>query len=173
MPSTALPASKLTQPSIDIRSAEPPDAETILAMIRQLAESQGAAARVQATVEHLRRDVFGTTRRIEALIAERGGVPVGLAMFQESYSTWDAQTALMVNDLFVDEAVRGTGVGQALMQAIGRVAKTRGCGSIQLNVIHSNRNAAFFDQLGFSHQDDLLAYRLDGAGLARLLDPPT
>jgi GNAT superfamily N-acetyltransferase len=172
MPSTANSQLRPATPGIDIRAADLPDAEIILDMIRKLAAAQGAEARVHATIEHLRRDLFGANKRVEALIAERGGVPVGLAMFQELYSTWDAQSALMVNDLFVDEAVRGTGVGRALMHAIARTARTRGCASVSLNVIHSNRNAAFFDQLGFAHQDDLLSYRMEAAALAQLLERP-
>jgi predicted N-acetyltransferase YhbS len=172
MASAAKPTPRPQQPAIDIRTAELPDAEAILDMIKRLAASQRSEARVHATLEHLRRDLFGANKRVDALIAERGGVPVGLALFQELYSTWDAQSALMVNDLFVDEAVRGTGVGRALMKAIGRAAKTRGCGSVSLNVIHTNRNASFFDQLGFTHQDDLLSYRLDANVLASLSEPP-
>lgn len=172
MASAAQPTSRPHVPAIDIRAAEPPDVEIILDMIKKLAASQGAESRVHATPEHLRRDLFGANKRIDALIAERGGVPAGLALFQELYSTWDAQSALMVNDLFVDEAVRGHGVGRALMKAIGRAAKTRGCGSVSLNVIHTNRSASFFDQLGFSHQDDLLSYRLDAALLAAVPDAP-
>jgi predicted N-acetyltransferase YhbS len=172
MASAAKSASRPLQPAIDIRAAELPDAEIILDMIHRLAASQGAEARVHATIDHLRRDLFGVNKRVDALIAERGGVPVGLALFQELYSTWDAQSALMINDLFVDEAVRGMGVGRALMKAIGRAAKTRGCGSVSLNVIHTNRNASFFDQLGFSHQDDLLSYRLDASVLASVADAP-
>lgn len=168
MATAAKPTPKQQQPAIDIRAAELPDVETILDMLTKLAASQRAETRVHATVEHLRRDLFGANKRVDALIAERGGVPVGLALFQELYSTWDAQSALMVNDLFVDEAVRGSGVGRALMKAIGRAAKTRGCGSVSLNVIHSNRNASFFDQLGFTHQDDLLSYRLDANALANI-----
>lgn len=172
MASAAKSAPRPLQPGIDIRTAELPDAEIILDMIQRLAASQGAETRVNATIDHLRRDLFGANKRVDALIAERGGVPVGLALFQELYSTWDAQSALMINDLFVDEAVRGMGVGRALMKAIGRAAKTRGCGSVSLNVIHTNRNAAFFDQLGFTHQDDLLSYRLDAAVLASVADAP-
>lgn len=168
MASAAKSTPRPLQPAIDIRAAELPDAEVILEMIKRLAASQQAESRVHATIDHLRRDLFGANKRADALIAERGGVPVGLALFQELYSTWDAQSALMINDLFVDEAVRGLGVGRALMKAIGRAAKTRGCGSVSLNVIHTNRNASFFDQLGFRHQDDLLSYRLDANHLANI-----
>jgi GNAT superfamily N-acetyltransferase len=168
MANSAKTAPRPAPPAIDIRTADLPDAEIILEMIKKLAAAQEAAPRVHATIDHLRRDLFGANKRVDALIAERGGVPVGLALFQELYSTWDAQSALMVNDLYVDEAVRGTGVGRALMKAIGRAAKTRGCGSVSLNVIHTNRNASFFDQLGFRHQDDLLSYRLDANHLANI-----
>ena len=163
-------SARVIQPSVTVRSAEPPDAETILVMIKALAASQGVGNRVHATLDHIRRDFFGHGKRIEALIGERGGVPAGLALFQEIYTTWDAEPALMVNDLFVDEAARGLGVGLALMQAIARTAKTRGCASVQLNVIHANRNATFFDQLGFVHQEDLLSYRLDANGLFKMLE---
>jgi GNAT superfamily N-acetyltransferase len=171
MASAAKSPPRPQQPAIDIRVAELPDAEVILEMIKKLAAAQQASPRVHATIDHLRRDLFGANKRVDALIAERGGVPVGLALFQELYSTWDAQSSLMVNDLYVDEDMRGTGVGRALMRAIGRAAKTRGCGMVSLNVIHTNRNAAFFDQLGFRHQDDLLSYRLDANALANAPEP--
>jgi GNAT superfamily N-acetyltransferase len=164
------PTATVQPPNIEIRAAQTDDADIVIDMIRQLAESQGAGKRVKATVEGFQRDAFGPRKRIEALIAERGGVPAGLVLYQEVYSTWEGECALMVNDLFVDEALRGTGVGLKLMQAIARIAMTRSCGGVQLNVVHANRNATFFDQLGFAHQDDLLSYRLGSKGLKKLLD---
>ena len=156
--------------SVNVREARPEDAEAMVRMVRALAEYQGVKQRVVARAEDFRRDGFGPQRKFEALIAERSGQPVGLALFQNFYASWDGVVALQITDLFVDEAVRGTGVGFNLVREVGRLAKDRGCTSLQLNVVHANPSRASFDRIGFVHQDDLLHYRLDAAGLRNLVD---
>lgn len=159
------------QPAIEIRPARPEDAALIADMVHALADAQGVGSRASVNAMGLKRDLFAERPLAEALIAERGGVPSGMALFQTIYSTWDGALALVITDLFVDEALRGTGVGQRLVRTVAALAKSRGCTSLQVNVVHANRNAAFFDQMGFRHQDDLLNYRLDGKGLSKLAGP--
>lgn len=168
----ATPARTVTLPNqaVAVREARPEDAEAMMKMITALALFQGVPERVHATAADYRRDGFGPNRKFEALIADREGAPVGLAVFQNSYSNWDGASSLQITDLFVDEAVRGTGVGYALVKAVGRIAKERGCTALQLNVVHANPSRASFDRLGFVHQDDLLHYRLDAAGLRTLVE---
>ena len=165
---TAVPLQLST--SVTVREAKPEDAEAMLRMVQALSEYQGIRQRVSAKAEDFRRDGFGPQRKFEALIAERHGQPVGLALFQTFYSSWEGGSALQITDLFVDEAVRGTGVGFRLVREVGRVAKDRGCTSLQLNVVHANPSRASFDRIGFVHQDDLLHYRLDAAGLRQLVE---
>lgn len=156
--------------SVSVREAKPDDAEAMLRMVQALAEYQGIRSRVTAGVEDFRRDGFGPQRKFEALIAERQGQPVGLALFQLFYTTWEGRTALHITDLFVAEAVRGTGVGFRLVREVGRIAKDRGCTSMQLNVVHANPSRASLDRIGFVHQDDLLHYQLDAKGLRQLVE---
>ena len=165
---TAVPLHSAT--SVTVREARPDDAEAMLRMVQALAEYQGIKQRVSAKAEDFRRDGFGPQRKFEALIADRHGQPVGLALFQTFYTTWEGATALQITDLFVDEAVRGTGVGFKLVREVGRIAKERGCTSLQLNVVHANPSRASFDRIGFGHQDDLLHYRLDAQGLRKLVE---
>ena len=156
--------------SVTVREARPEDAEAMVRMIHALAEFQGVKQRVTAKGDDFRRDGFGPQRKFEALIADRNGQPVGLALFQTFYASWEGATALQITDLFVDEAVRGTGVGFNLVREVGRVANERGCTNLQLNVVHANPSRASFDRIGFVHQDDLLHYRLDTPGLRKLLE---
>jgi len=165
---TAVPLQLST--SVTVREAKPEDAEAMLRMVQALADYQGIRQRVSAKAEDFRRDGFGPQRKFEALIAERHGQPVGLALFQTFYTSWEGATALQITDLFVDEAVRGTGVGFRIVREVGRIAKDRGCTSLQLNVVHANPSRASFDRIGFVHQDDLLHYRLDAAGLRQLVE---
>ena len=92
------------------------------------------------------------------------------AIFQSHYSSWEGATSLQITDLFVDEVVRGTGVGFRLVAEVGRIARDRGCAGLQLNMVHANPSRTSLDRMGFEHQDDLLHYRLDGKGLKKLMD---
>jgi GNAT superfamily N-acetyltransferase len=167
---TALAAVPLPNTTVTVRTAKPEDCETILRMIRALAQYQGIGNRVTAKVESLRRDGFGPQPRFEALIAESQGRPVGLAMFQLNYSIWETSCSLQITDLFVDEVARGTGVGFRLVIEVAAIARARDCAGLQLNMVHANPSRTSLDRMGFVHQDDLLHYTLDSAGLRKLLE---
>lgn len=156
--------------TVSVRAARPEDCPSIVQMIRNLASFQGVGDRVFATAEGLKRDGFGPQRKFEAMIAEQRGRHVGLAMFQEHYAVWDGASVLQISDLFVDESMRGTGVGFRLALEVARVARERGCASLQLNMVHANPSRNSLDRMGFVHQDDLLHYRLDTEGLKKLLE---
>jgi GNAT superfamily N-acetyltransferase len=158
------------QTTISVRAARPEDCPSIAQMIRDLAAFQGVGDRVHVTAEGLHQDGFGPQRKFEALIAEQRGRHVGLAMFQEHYSVWDGASVLQITDMFVDEGVRGTGVGFRLSLEVARIARDRGCAGLQLNMVHANPSRDSLDRMGFFHQDDLLHYRLDAAGLNKLLE---
>ena len=153
-----------------IRKARVEDCDTILRMIRALAQFQGIAERVTAKIENLRRDGFGETPTFEALIADTGGKPVGLALLQTNYSIWEGASSLQITDLFVDEPVRGTGVGFRLVAEAARLARERGCASLQLNMVHANPSRTSLDRMGFVHQDDLLHYALDTVAMKKLAE---
>jgi GNAT superfamily N-acetyltransferase len=156
--------------TVTIRPARAEDCETVLRMIRALAAFQGIAGRVTAKVDALRRDGFGDRPKFEALIAEGPGKPVGLAVFETHYSVWEGAPTLQITDLFVDEPVRGTGVGFRLVSEVGRIARERGCANLQMNMVHANPSRTSLDRMGFVHQDDLLHYTLDAAGLKKLME---
>lgn len=159
-----------TPQQITVRPANAEDCDAILHMIKALAAYQGVAERVTAKADALRRDGFGTERRFEALIAEYGGRQVGLAVFQTHYSSWEGSCALQITDLFVDEAVRGTGIGFRLVLEVAHIARDRACTGLQLNMVHANPSRTSFDRMGFEHQDDLLHYRLDAQALKKLME---
>lgn len=160
----------ILMPSVAIRAAQVEDCEAMMQMIRVLAEFQGVPERVATSTETLRRDGFGSTPKFEALIAESRGEYVGLAMFQPVYLSWEGATVLQITDLFVSERARGTGVGFRLALEVARLARARACAGLQLNMVHANPSRNSLDRIGLVHQDDLLHYRLDAAGLAKFLD---
>ncbi|MSQ31414.1 MAG: GNAT family N-acetyltransferase [Dehalococcoidia bacterium] len=160
---------------VSIRSATPADASTIVEFVRGLATFEHEPLEhVRLTVADVLRDGFpagaGARPLFEVLIAERARTPLGFALFFPHYSTWEGAAALYIEDLFVVEAARREGVGRALVAAVARVARERGHPRVDLAVLDWNPARAFYARLGFAHQPEWLAYRVEGASLAALAE---
>jgi GNAT superfamily N-acetyltransferase len=151
-----------------IRLARAEDCEAIHAMLVALAVYERAPDAVKVTPDALRRDGFGPTPRYEAIIAERGGKPVGFALWTSNYSTWEGRAGFFLEDIFVYEEARKYGVGQALMARMARMARERGLGRLDLNVLTWNPARKFYERLGIAHIDEWVPYRLRGEALNRL-----
>lgn len=135
------------QSTFVIREARPTDASVIMQFVYALAEASGEAAACTGSVRHLHEHLFGDRPYAEALIAEVDGDPVGYAMFFPTYSTFTTQPSLYVEDLFVTEAFRSQGIGQALMDRVAAIAAERGYGRLAWVVREWNARAiAFYEQ---------------------------
>lgn len=63
------------------------------------------------------------------------------------------RTELYIDDLCVDENIRGKGIGKALYETVYKYAKLRKCGSITLNVWACNESAMkFYEKQGLKAQ---------------------
>ncbi len=152
-----------------IRRGTPRDAATILGLIRGLAEYERLADQVEATIGRIRRHGFGRRRYFETLVCRRGGRAVGFALYFFTYSTFLARPSLYLEDLFVLPEERGSGAGQALLRALGKIAVGRGCGRMEWTVLDWNRPAIrFYRRLGARLHKEWILTRLTGAALARL-----
>lgn len=154
-----------------IRYATAKDCSTILGFIRDLAEYEKLAHEVVADEAGLRATLFGVRPAAEVLIAELANEPVGFALFFQSYSTFLAKPGLYLEDLFVRPAVRGKGIGQALMAALARVAVQRHYGRFEWSVLDWNEPAlGFYARLRAEAKQDWILERLAGAPLLALAE---
>lgn len=152
-----------------IRPARAGDVAEILRLIRALAEYEKLSGEVVATEEALRQTLFGAAPAAEVLLAEAGGRPVGLALFFQNYSTFLARPGIYLEDLFVEPAQRGRGIGKALLQAVARLAVRRGCGRFEWSVLDWNQPAIdFYQKLGARPMNDWTVFRVSGEALHKL-----
>jgi len=78
--------------------------------------------------------------------------PVGLINAFMGYSTFKARPLMNVHDIAVMPAVRGQGVGQALLAALEQHARAIGCCKLTLEVLSGNtRGLRSYEQFGFEH----------------------
>ena len=81
--------------------------------------------------------------------------PAGVAQLRFRYGIWWAAEDCLLEDLFVLESARGTGLGRALLDAAVAQARARGCRRIELDVNDNNDAAlALYRSLGFDNRDD-------------------
>ena len=151
-----------------VRFARAQDCEAIHAMLVALAVYERAPDAVHVTPEALRRDGFGPVPLFECIVAERDGRAVGFALWTSNYSTWEGRAGFFLEDIFVYEDARKYGVGRALMARMASIARDRGLGRIDLNVLTWNPARRFYESLGIAHIDDWAPYRLRGEGIERL-----
>jgi GNAT superfamily N-acetyltransferase len=152
-----------------LRFAGEADAESILDLIRGLAEFEKLSHEVVADADTLRRFLFGGQRAAEVLIAEYEGHPAGFALFFHNFSTFLGRPGIYIEDLFVRPEFRGKGIGREVLAFLARLAVERGCGRLEWAVLDWNTRAiAFYERLGARPMDDWTVFRLAGSELERL-----
>jgi GNAT superfamily N-acetyltransferase len=147
------------------------DARAIHRFIGELAAYEREPAAVEATPASLLADLEAAPRPFECLLAERDGEPAGFALYFFNYSTWKGRPGLYVEDLYVLPALRGRGIGRALLVELGRVARDRGCGRMEWSVLDWNAPAIrFYEAFGAKGMRGWTVYRLAGEPLALLAE---
>lgn len=150
------------------RSAERRDVPLILRYIRELARYEKLEEEVVATEEILEEWLFDK-EKAEVIFAVVEGKEVGFALFFHNFSTFLGRAGIYLEDLYVEPAHRGQGIGTALLRELARIAVARGCGRLELWCLDWNTpSIEFYRALGAEAMDDWTVYRLSGETLAKL-----
>lgn len=155
--------------SITLRAARASDVPVILRFIQGLADYEKLSHACVATDAELTATLFGERPYAEVLLAFWNEEPAGFALFFHNYSTFLAKPGIYLEDLFVDPAFRGKGMGKALLIALARLAVERGCGRLEWSVLDWNEPAIqFYKSLGAVAMDEWTGYRVTGEALTAL-----
>ena len=180
--------------SVTIRLATEADVGTIRRLIVGLAlYEKEPASTVEVTEDELRRDGFGAQPVFRCLLAEVDGAAIGFALFFYNYSTWQGR-CIYLEDLYVEEAGRGTGTGTLLLKTVAAIAHAEGCKRMSWQALdwfacgvlvgreryaidatrhsceHRNTPALdFYKALGANRLDSWVNLRLGPAELSQLL----
>ena len=154
---------------ITIRRASRDDAGEIHRLIIELAAATGLAGKVTSTPEDFLTHGFGEAPAFEAILAERAGTTVGMAVFFFTFSTWRGQPGLYLQDLVVSESARGQGLGKRLLAETARAAVASGATHIRLSVDAANaQGMRFYESCGLDACTDERLYMITQPGLDEL-----
>jgi GNAT superfamily N-acetyltransferase len=156
---------------IAIRPATEADLERIHRSLVDLARHVNEEHRMRSSVADLRRHMLGDDPAVEGAVAEVAGEYAGMSLFFRSYSTWHGRTGVYVQDIFVEERFRGTGVGDHLLQHVAALTRARGGTYMRLAVDTENHSAMrFYTRLGLAHSQTEQVHAAYGEDFAALAD---
>lgn len=154
-----------------IRTGTEEDTPVIFSLIKELAEYEHLAHEVAASVDDIRKTLFGERPFAETLIGENDGLPISFALFFYNFSTFLGKPGIYLEDLYVQPKHRGKGFGSKMLAHIAALAKERNCGRFEWSVLNWNTPAIrTYEKLGATPMKEWILYRLSGEALDRLAD---
>jgi GNAT superfamily N-acetyltransferase len=155
--------------SATIRAAKPADTGAIFALTYELAQFENLTHVFVATEQNLHDALFGARPSIEALVAEDAGRIVGYALFFHNFSSFAGRRGLYLEDVYVQPAQRGGGLGTALLRHVAALAVERQCARFEWTVLDWNQPAiSFYQKMGATVLPDWRVVRVTGDALERL-----
>jgi GNAT superfamily N-acetyltransferase len=91
---------------------------------------------------------------LQLVARDAAGAAVGFATVYWTWSTLSARRIGVMNDLFVSEAARGTGVAEALIAACAEQCRARGIASLGWQTARDNHRAqALYERVGARREE--------------------
>ena len=154
---------------LTIRPVDRNDLAAVVNLIREFAAFEDLSQYCEVTVERLDLAMFSGDGVVKGLIAMDGEVPIGYALFFANFSSFRGQRGLYLDDIYVKEAYRGKGVGEAILKQIAADAAARGLERIDFLVLDWNKPAtAFYKKLGAADDPDERHYKFTDDAFRKL-----
>jgi GNAT superfamily N-acetyltransferase len=158
-------------PPFTLRPARESDLPDIVRLIRALAEYEHLLHETTVAEDSLREPLFGPLPRAHAILAEVNARPVGIALFFYTFSTFKARSIIFLEDLFVEPAHRGAGIGIALMRHVAQRAIAENCRFVEWRVLDWNQPSIdFYHRIGAEPLIGWHTRQLGGDALAALAE---
>ena len=152
--------------AVAIRPGTVADVPRILELIRELAAYERSLDQVTATEDGLRQALFAAQPAVFAHVAVADHKVVGFALWFVNFSTWLGCHGIYVEDLYVTPAMRGHGVGTALLAELAAICVRRGYGRLEWWVLDWNASAIdFYRSIGAEPMSEWTVQRLAGKSL--------
>jgi diamine N-acetyltransferase len=154
-----------------IRRARPDEAGLVLSLVRELAEYEKLSHEVEATETMIADALFGENARLFCDIAEWNGEVAGFAVWFINFSTFSGRSGIYLEDLFVRPALRGKGLGKALLSHLAKECVTQGWSRLQWSVLDWNTpSIEFYKSLGAVMMDEWNVCKVAGPALSALAE---
>lgn len=147
---------------VKIRRAKPEDKEQIIKLIVELANFEKLAPPDENARKRLIKEAFSLNPCFEILVADQKNEILGYAFYFFTFSSFKALKTLYLEDIFITEKYRSSGIGRLFFKELKDIASRNKCGRMEWCVLNWNVNAIeFYNKLGAKPMDEWTWYRLE------------
>lgn len=137
-----------------IRDCQPNDLNTVVDLCQKHAEYEKASFNPIGKEERLKNAIFDVHPKLFCLVVEVDETIVGYASYTIDFSTWDAASFMYMDCLYLEEAFRGYGIGEAIIEELKQIAIAKKCINIQWQTPTFNERAIkFYHRIGGTGKD--------------------
>ena len=148
--------------SIEIRPSKQSDIQTLSALAEEIWRQHYASIISEAQIAYMLSRGYSEESLLLQMgpksqfffVSERGGQMVAYTSF--TVKTDGKRTWLYLNKLYSSEAVRGKGIGKALLSRVVEQAQRQGILTIRLNVNRYNPTVAWYLSRGFVVAEEMV-----------------
>lgn len=152
-----------------IKKAEIEDIPQIIELMREFAEYENLTQFFEVTEENLYDAMFGDDSFVEGLIAFDDVTPVAYAICFPYFSSFRGQKSVYLEDIFIKEKYRKTGLGGKMLRKIAQIGKKSGALRMDFQVLDWNTPAInFYKKHGAAFNDDERRAKFTGEAFEKL-----
>ena len=154
-----------------LRPTTPADIPVLHRLMRDFATYEKLEHRFKIAEPELHTALFGVKPAMESILVDAGSTTVGFALWYLTFGTFSGRYSLFVEDIYVEQASRGRGIGLALFRHMARVALDHQCIDMTWNVLDWNTPAIeFYRRIGAKPVQGWIPQQLSGGALAALAE---
>ncbi len=155
---------------MNIRNAQIDDVNRVSELMLQVAKIHSSARRdifKEKNIEEIKNEVNNRMNNKEnILIAEENNSIFGVIIYKikevREHKNLKDRTVLWIDELVVDENIRGKGIGKSLFLEVNKIAKENNCNAVELNCWNFNRQAIkFYEKCGMNTQRLIMEVKIN------------
>lgn len=132
-----------------IRKIERSDLNTLVDLCAKHADYEGAGFTGGHKYERLEAEIFSINPGLHCYMIDCRGIIGGYFSFTFDFSTWDAQTFLYLDCLYLEPEFRGLRIGEAVFDKLKQIAVENNCVNIQWQTpVEKQRAISFYHRIG-------------------------
>jgi len=164
-----MPTSANDGAAYTIRRAQRADSDRLLCMMRELAAFEFYLDQFAVDAAALQAAAFSSSPICQIWVAEGDGELQAYAVTYLIPYTYDLRPTLVLKELYVCRAQRGSGIGSGLLRAVATFALTQHAARLKWDVLAGNDEAeAFYRRHGGRRDAKWLSYQMDEIALMDL-----
>ena len=153
---------------LKIRLARREESAEILKFVKAFAKYEKMSKLVTLTEEDIQVNIFdkGYAR---VLFMEVENKVIGFAVYFYSFSTFLGKSVLYLEDLFIENGMRGKGYGKEVLAYLAKTAQVKKCVRFEWSCLRWNKpSITIYEKMNAIQMNEWIKFRLDGKELANL-----